>query len=107
MPEGVCDRVDVLVLAAAGNKSTMQPPIPLPGCGGEWKTNRQKLVGRDKGSLTEQQTGGTVTTMIQVRRKHNTNRTTQRAALLDRTGARTPELRVSSRRPAPPHRNPT
>jgi len=45
--------------------------------------NRQKPVGRDKGSLTEQQTKGTVTTTIQIRRKHNTNRTTQRAALHD------------------------
>jgi len=49
--------------------------------------NRQKLVGRDKGHLTEQQTTGTVTTKIQIRRKYNTNRTTQRAALPDRTGA--------------------
>ena len=47
--------------------------------------NRQKLVGRDKGSLTEQQTKGTVTTTIQMRRKHNTNRTAQRDALPDRT----------------------
>jgi len=31
--------------------------------------SRQKLVGRDKGSLTEQQTEGTATTTIQVRRK--------------------------------------
>jgi len=31
--------------------------------------NRQKLVGRDKGSLTEQQTEGTVTTTVQTRRK--------------------------------------
>jgi len=45
---------------------------------------RQKLMGRDKGSLTEQQTKGTGTTTIQIRRKHNTNRTTQRAALHDR-----------------------
>jgi len=43
--------------------------------------NRQKLVGRNKGSLTEQQTKGTATTTIQIRRKHNTNRTTRRAAL--------------------------
>jgi len=48
--------------------------------------NRQKLVGRDKGSLTEQQTKGKGTATVQTRRKHNTNRTTQRAALLDRTG---------------------
>ena len=44
-------------------------------------------MGRDKGSLTEQQTKGTGTTMIQIRRIHNTNRINQRAALLDRTGA--------------------
>jgi len=31
---------------------------------------RQKLVGRDKGSLTEQQTEGTATTTIQIRRIH-------------------------------------
>jgi len=30
-------RVGVLVLAAAGNKSTTRPPLPPPGCGGEWK----------------------------------------------------------------------
>jgi len=48
----------VLVLAAAGNKSAMWPPIPLPRCGGEWKETGRKLVGRDKGSLTEQQTKG-------------------------------------------------
>jgi len=49
--------------------------------------NRQKLVGRDKGSLTEQQRKGTGTTTIQIRGKHNTNRTTHRAALPDWTGA--------------------
>jgi len=48
---------------------------------------RQKLVGWDKGSLTEQQTEGTGTTTIQMRRKHNTNRTTHRAALPDRTAS--------------------
>jgi len=46
---------------------------------------RQKLVGWDKGSLTEQQTKGTGTT-IQIRRKHNKNRMTQRATLHDCRG---------------------
>jgi len=46
--------------------------------------SRQKLVGRDKGSLTEQQTKGTGTTTIQIRGKHNRNHMTHRAALLDR-----------------------
>jgi len=40
-------------------------------------------VGRDKGSLTEQQTEGTGTTTIQIRRKHDKNR----PALSDRTSA--------------------
>jgi len=74
-------------LAAAGNKSATRPPLPPPGCRGEWKDTGRKLVGRDKGSLTEQQTKGTVTTTIQTSRKHNTNRTTQRAVLPDRTAA--------------------
>jgi len=34
--------------------------------------NRQKLVGRDKGSLTGQQTKGTGTTTIEIRRIHKT-----------------------------------
>jgi len=46
--------------------------------------NRQKLVGWVTGSLTEQQAKGTGTTTIQMRRKHNTNHITQRAALHDR-----------------------
>ena len=66
------------------------------------ETNRQKPVGWDKGSLTEQQTKGTVTTTIQIRRKHNTNFTTQGAALPDRTTACAPEPQVISCCPAPP-----
>jgi len=64
----------------------VQPPLPLPRCGGEWKETGRKLVGRDKGSLTRQQTKGTGTTTIQIRRKHNTNHTTHGAVLPDRTG---------------------
>jgi len=48
----------------------------------------------------------TVTTMMQIRRKHNTNCMTQRAVLPDRNGARAPELRESSTCPVPPHPNP-
>jgi len=58
-------------------------PLPPARVWRRMEKNRQKLVGRDKGSLTEQQTKGTGTTKIKVRRKHNTNCTTQRAALLD------------------------
>jgi len=91
-----------LVSAAAGNKSATRPPLPLPRCGGEWKENREKLVGRDKGSLTEQQTEGTGTTTIQIRRKHNTN-SHNRPSLQDRTSAHAPEPSPPCR---PPHRNP-
>jgi len=38
--------------------------------------NRQKLVGRGKGSLREQQTKGIGTSKIQIRRIHKTNHTT-------------------------------
>jgi len=53
---------------------------------------RQKLVGRDKGKLTEQQTKGTGTTTIQKRGIHKTNqqnraRRTQPRSLPDRTAA--------------------
>jgi len=67
------------------------------------KRKRQKLVGRDKGSLTEQQTKGTVTTTIQIRRKYDTN-SHNRPALSDRTGAaRSPATSESPpRRPPPP-----
>ena len=61
-----------------------------PPPAGVWRRmerKRQKLVGRDKGSLTKEQTKGTGATTIQIRRKHNTNRTTQRAAIPDRTAA--------------------
>ena len=49
---------------------------PPAGVRRRMERTRQKLVGRDKGSLTEQKTKGTGTTTIQRRRKHNTNCTT-------------------------------
>jgi len=66
---------------------------------------RQKLVGWDKGSLTEQQTEGTVTTTIQIRRKYDTN-SHNRPSLPDRTGAA--RSRAASEFPPrrTPHRNP-
>jgi len=50
---------------------TAAPP-PAPVRRG-MERNRQKLVGWDKGSLTEQQTKGIGTTMIQKRGKQDTN----------------------------------
>ena len=64
------------------------------------KETGRKLVHRDKGSLTEQQTNGTVTATIQIRGIHNTNRTTHRAA------SATAHSRVGcSHHPVSPHRN--
>jgi len=92
-------------LVAAGSKSAMRRPLPLPGCGGEWKETGRNLVCRDKGSLTEWQTKGTVATTIQIRRKHNTNRTTQRAALHD-CRHKLPSCESVPTAPVAPHRNP-
>jgi len=64
--------------------------------------SRQKLVGRDKGSLTGQQTKGTGTTTIQIRGKHNTNRTTQRAALPDRTASASSQAASEFLQPSSP-----
>jgi len=49
--------------------------MAAPPPAGVWRRmerNRQKLMGGDKDSLTEQQTKGTVKTTIQIRRTHNT-----------------------------------
>ena len=65
-------------------KSHAAAPPPA-GVRRRTERNRQKLMGRDKGSLTEQQKKGTVRTKIQIKRKNNTNRTTHKASL-SRTG---------------------
>jgi len=67
-------------------KSATRPALPPPRCGGEWKETGRKLVGRDKGSLTEQQTKGRATTTIQIRRKYDTN-SHNGPTLPNRTGA--------------------
>jgi len=68
--------------------------------------NRQKQVGWDKGSLTEQQTKGTGTTTIQIRRKYKTY-PQNRPTLSDRTAAEPSQAprEFLPRRPPPP-RNP-
>jgi len=51
--------VSVLVSAAAGNKSKRHMATPPPAVmRRRMERKRQKLVGRDNGSLTEQQTEG-------------------------------------------------
>jgi len=52
---------------------------PPTGVRRRMERNRQKMVGWHKSSLTEQQTKGTGTTMIQIRRKHKTKQTAQQS----------------------------
>jgi len=86
------------------------PPTPRPArVRRRMERNRQKLVGQDKGSLTEQQTKGTGTTTIQMRGIHKTNpqnRACRTEPLSRRLLPCAPQTRVSSRHPAPPHQNP-
>ena len=74
----------VLVWLQPATKKRHAAAPPPAGVRSRMERNRQNLVGRDKGSLTEQQREGTATTTIQMRRKHNTNCTTHRAVLPDR-----------------------
>jgi len=64
----------------------------------------EKLMGQDKGSLTEQQTKGTVTTTTTLRRKKYTKQTVKSTEQLSLPDAlRAPELQLpSSLQPAPP-----
>jgi len=65
-------------------------------------------VGRDKGSLTEQQTKGTGTTTIQIREIHKTNQqNTERAALTGPPPQRAPKPQDSSRCPSSPQAEPS
>jgi len=59
---------------------------PSPHWGGEenGKKKEKKLVGWDKGSLTEQQMKATVTTIILIRRIHKTKSKMHRATLTAR-----------------------
>jgi len=68
-----------LLWFGCGRQQKRHAAAPPPA--GVQTRNRQKLVGGDKGSLTEQQTKGAVTTMIQIRRIHNTKQTAEKAVL--------------------------
>jgi len=72
-------------------------------CGGEREETGRKLVGQDKGNLTEQQTEGTVTTTVQIRSKTQ-QRTARPRQPLSQTGPApgAPEPRESPRRSPPP-----
>jgi len=60
-------------------------------------------VGRDKGSLTEQQTEGTATTTVQLRRKHNNEPHDPDSCSPKQYRRRVPpKPRVRFRRAAPP-----
>jgi len=99
--EMACDmRGLTLLWFGYGQQQKHHATTPLPaGVRRRMERNRQKLVGHDKGSLAEQQAKGTVITTIQIRRKQNTNRTTQRPALPDQTA--TARSRAASEFPSP------
>ena len=69
-----------LWLATTGPRGRSTTPPPA-GVGRRMERTRQKLVGWDKGSLSEQQTKGTVTTTVQIRRTYKTNSEMDRATL--------------------------
>jgi len=74
----------------ASTKGPRGPSVaPLPaGVGRRMERKRQKLVGQDKGSLTEQQTKPKVTTTLQRRRTYKTDRETHGATLTARCPVR-------------------
>jgi len=83
-------------------------PSPHWGAEENGKKQAETVVGQDKGSLAEQQTKGTATTTIQIRRIHRTNRRTEpaeqnRSLEPERTAPLLcpPEPQESSRPPAP------
>jgi len=88
-------------LSPAENKGPRGRSIAPPpaGVGRRMERKWQKLVGRDKGSLTEQQTKQTVTTIL-IRRIYKTVKWTEQ--LSPPSAPRTPKLQPTSLRTAPP-----
>ena len=80
---------------------------PPAGVRRRMERKRQQLVGRDKGSLTEQQTKGTGTTTIQIKGIYKIKQTAQQSRSPRLPSQRAPEPRVSSRCPTPPPLEPS
>ena len=92
----------VLWLGCGRQQKRHAAASPPAGVQSRMERKRQKPVGRDKGSLTEQQTKGTGTTTVQIRRKHNTNHTAHTAALLNRHRCALPSCEWVLPTPLPP-----
>ena len=92
-------------LAAASNKKRHVATPPPAGVQRRMERNRQKLVGRDKGSFTEQQTEGNSnnndTDEEETQHKLHSPESCSPGLM-----PRDPETRVSSHHPAPPSRKP-
>ena len=82
-----CNAVLVWPWPATKGHTVALFPLPPLGWGGEWKETGKKLVDRDKGSLSEQQTKWTATTTILIIRIHKTNSEMHRATLNTRCPA--------------------
>ena len=97
----------MLLWFGCGQQQKRHVAAPPPaGVRRRMERNRQKLVGRDKGSLTEQQTKGTGTTTIQIRRKTRHEPQNPQSRSPTPLPLHTTEPRVSSHHPAPLHQNP-
>jgi len=81
--------------ATKGHAVTLSPLCPA-GVGRRLERKRQKLVDWDKGSLTEQQTKRTVTTIMLIGRIYDTNsgKSTEQLSPLD--AQRPPEPQLAS-----------
>ena len=94
----------MLLWFGCGQQQKRHVAAPPPaGVRRRMERNRQKLVGRDKGSLTEQQTKGTGTTTIQIRRKHNNEPHDPDSRSPEQDWRSAPPQAVSE---FPPHRHP-
>jgi len=102
---------NLMLWFGCGRQQKRHTATPSPtGVRRRTERNRLKLVGRDKGSLTEQQSKETGTSTIQKRGIHKTNQQNRacRTESLSRTGPapHAPEPQESSHHSTPPQRNP-
>jgi len=96
-------RPQVVLWFGCGRQQKRHVAAPPPaGVQRRMERNRQKLVGRDKGSLTEQQTEGTGTTTIQIRGTHKTKQTAQQSHSPQPPPQCTPKPQGAPAAPLPP-----
>ena len=103
----ICASVIVWLRPARKAPRSGSATPPPSGVRRRMERNRWKLVGRNKGSLTEQQTEGTVTTMIPISRIHKTKQQNAESNSHHLLPPHAPEPRLTSHCPAPPQPEPS